>query len=153
MTLVKFRNQHPAATTPFSTLFNEFFNGGQADLRHREMASHNTPAVNVKESPEKFEIEVAAPGFSKENFKLNLNANLLTISGSKEETAADASTAEKARYTRREWQYSQFERSFTLPNSIATEAIGASYENGVLHIVLPKRDEAKEKPARAIEIK
>lgn len=108
----------------------------------------NIPAVNVIENNEGFEIEVAAPGFEKSDFKINLSNNVLTIASHKEEK----SESEK-NYTKKEFSYASFERVFTLPNSVEGERIEASYLNGVLRIAIPKREEAKVKPPKAIEIK
>ncbi|MBC7920767.1 MAG: Hsp20/alpha crystallin family protein [Ferruginibacter sp.] len=110
---------------------------------------HGTlPAVNVVESEDELRVEVAAPGLKKENFKLNVNHNQLTISAVTETNQENTN----GKHTRREFNYGSFQRSFTLPLSVDTEKIGASYVDGVLRISLPKREEAKVKPARAIEV-
>ncbi|KAA0990529.1 Hsp20/alpha crystallin family protein [Dyadobacter aurulentus] len=110
--------------------------------------SGSVPAVNVVESKEGFRIEVAAPGLQKSDFKLNLEKNQLTISAQKEQKTEE----NEEKYTRREFKYNSFQRTFTLPNSIDGEKIEANYSEGILNIALPKREEAKEKPARQIEI-
>lgn len=108
------------------------------------------PAVNVKESDESFEIEVAAPGMNKEDFKVNLENNVLTISSEKREERKEE---EKGRYTRREFSYQSFQRSFTIPeNLVEGDKIAAKYCDGVLCIHLPKKEEVKPKPAREIQI-
>ncbi|MES2731886.1 MAG: Hsp20/alpha crystallin family protein [Bacteroidota bacterium] len=120
--------------------------------------NHTLPAVNVLESKEDFRIEVAAPGLKKENFKLHINHNQLTISSEVESTKKTATEEPKVngsadeKYTRREFSYQSFRRSFTLPQTVDTDKINATYIDGVLLITLPKREEAKVKPARAIEI-
>ncbi len=108
----------------------------------------NVPAVNVAETKDGFRIEVAAPGFQKSDIKLNLDGNQLTISAQKESKEQEG--AEK--YTRREFKFSSFRRSFTLPNSIDGSKIEAVYENGILLVTLPRKEEAKVKPSRDIEI-
>lgn len=110
--------------------------------------SGSVPAVNVVESKEGFRIEVAAPGLQKSDFKLNLEKNQLTISAQKEQKSEE----NEEKYTRREFKYTSFQRTFTLPNSVDGEKIEATYSDGILNIALPKREEAKEKPARQIEI-
>lgn len=110
--------------------------------------SATLPAVNVAESKDDFRIEVAAPGLKKENFKLHLDHNRLTISSQVESEQEQ----KQEKYTRKEFSYQSFQRSFTLPQTVDTEKISASYLDGVLLITLPKREEAKVKPARAIEI-
>lgn len=106
------------------------------------------PAVNVVESKEGFRIEVAAPGLQKSDFKLNLEKNQLTISAEKEQK--EENNDEK--YTRKEFKYTSFQRTFTLPNTVDGDKVEANYADGILSIVLPKREEAKEKPARLIDI-
>lgn len=106
------------------------------------------PAVNVVESKEGFRIEVAAPGLQKGDFKLNLEKNQLTISAEKEQKEENANE----KYTRKEFKYTSFQRTFTLPNTVDGDKIEANYADGILSIALPKREEAKEKPARLIEI-
>lgn len=110
--------------------------------------SGSVPAVNVVENTEGFRIEVAAPGLQKSDFKLNLEKNQLTISAQKEQKSEE----ENEKYTRREFKYTSFQRTFTLPNSVDGDKIEANYAEGILSIALPKREEAKEKPARQIEI-
>jgi HSP20 family protein len=108
------------------------------------------PAVNVKESDEAFEIEVAAPGMNKDDFKVNLENNVLTISSEKKE---EKKHEEKGRYTRREFSYQSFQRSFTIPeNLVEGDKITAKYFDGLLCIKLPKKEEVKPKPAREISI-
>lgn len=106
------------------------------------------PAVNVVENENGFRIEVAAPGLQKSDFKLNLEKNQLTISAEKEQKEEE----KNEKYTRKEFKYASFQRTFTLPNTVDGDRIEANYADGILSIALPKREEAKEKPARLIEI-
>ncbi|MBE0660945.1 MAG: Hsp20/alpha crystallin family protein [Bacteroidales bacterium] len=106
------------------------------------------PSVNIVEGKNDFRIEVAAPGLEKKDFKINLENNVLTISSEKE--VKDEQADDK--YMRREFSYSSFQRSFALPNTVEAEKINANYKNGVLNLVIPKKEEAKEKPARTISI-
>lgn len=134
------------------SLIENFFGRDINDLFNTNMSSfHNVPAVNVVEHQDGFRIEVAAPGLKKEDFKLNLNHNNLTISGS-QETEKEESDKAGEKYTRREFSYSSFQRTFTLPTSADTDNIQASYVDGVLKIDVPKREEAKAKPPRQIQI-
>ena len=129
-------------------LYNGFF-GKEAMNEFFAPASTGTiPAVNVLENKEGFKIEVAVPGLEKSDFKLKLEKNQLTISAQKEQKEEE--TNEK--YSRREFKYSSFQRTFTLPNSVDGEKITASYADGILKVELPKREEAIEKPLREIEI-
>jgi len=144
MSLVKFSNQYPS-------LFGRFFENDLFDWSNRNYSNTDTtlPSVNVKESTEGFEVEMAAPGFEKKDFKIELNHELLTISSEKR---VENEIKNGQQFTRREFSYQSFSRSFTLPNSADGEKIGAKYENGILKISIPKKDEAKPKPARQISI-
>ncbi|QIP17308.1 Hsp20/alpha crystallin family protein [Spirosoma aureum] len=97
------------------------------------------PAVNVKEDTDGYQIDVAAPGLKKEHFKLSLHNGKLTVSTQQQEKT------EPGQYTKREFSYHAFSRSFWLPDSFDKEQIQARYEDGILHIVLPKKEEAKPK--------
>ena len=130
-------------STGFPSLMEDFFNDF---LTTRTQIS--TPAVNVRETDNEFHIEVAAPGMSKGDFNINVENNVLTISAEKEEKKES-----EEKYSRREFSYASFQRSFTLPNYVEAEKIGASYKDGVLDINIPKKDETKTKPSRRIEIK
>ena len=106
------------------------------------------PSVNIIEGKEDFRIEVAVPGLDKKDFKIDLNNNVLVISSEKE--VKNEQTDEK--YMRKEFSYSSFQRSFTLPNSVDAEKINAAYKDGVLNVTIPKKEDAKEKPPRTIKI-
>jgi len=111
--------------------------------------STTLPSVNIKETAENYEVEVAAPGMAKNDFQITLDGNLLTISSSKEHNE----TSREEFFTRREFSYQSFQRSFELPKNVVDEEhITARYENGLLHLSIPKKEEAKQKPPRMIEI-
>jgi HSP20 family protein len=110
--------------------------------------AETTPSVNVREKNDSYVVEVAAPGLKKEDFKVNLDNDILTISSEKEMKTED----QDERFTRREFSYSSFERSFTLPNTAEAEKIEAKYENGILGIKIPKKEVAIRKPAKQIKI-
>jgi HSP20 family protein len=128
--------------------FNGFFGNNLLNEFYTPAFAGTVPAVNVLENQKGFKIEVAAPGLQKGDFKLNLDKNQLTISAQKEQNEEESTE----KYTRKEFRYSSFQRTFTLPNSIDSEKIAATYTDGILSVTLPKREEAKEKPAREIEI-
>ena len=140
-TIVKNINGYP-------NLVNSFFNKDLMDERFAPAYQGTAPAVNIVESAEGYRIEVAAPGLQKSDFKLNLDHNRLTISAEKE----NKSEEQNEKYTRREFSYSSFQRTFTLPGAVDSEKINATYVDGILQVALPKREEAKVKPARTIEI-
>ena len=146
MTLVKW-NSNGNGSPAFSNLLESFFGKDLGEFVGRDYATA-IPAVNVVETTEKFTVEVAAPGLKKENFHINLNNNLLTIASSYEKSNEEA----KGKYTRKEFGYTSFQRSFTLPTTVDSSKIEASYKEGILYVYLPKREEAKEKPARQINI-
>ena len=130
----------------FPALMNEIFKpdwfGGM------ENYATNSPAVNIKDNEKNFELELSVPGRNKEDFNIDVDNDLLTVSY--EVKAAEAT--EKENYTRREFRFNSFKRTFTLPDSVNAEQIEASYENGILKFVLPKREEALPKPKRVIEL-
>jgi len=134
------------------SLFNEFFAKDIWDWGQGNSSSTNTtiPAINVKETNDHFEVEVAAPGMKKDDFKVELDGNMLTISSEMKNEWEDK---EGERYTRREFSYQSFQRSFQLPRDVVDEnKIEAKYENGVLRLVIPKKEHAKQRPPRMISI-
>ena len=146
MTLIKWKNNftNPATQNTFSDFFNDFFNDS---LMERDYFK-SVPAVNISDRANDFLIEMAAPGFSKEDFTVNVENEVLTISAEKKNEKKD----ENSRYTRKEFQYSTFKRTFTMPENVEADKIGAEYKEGVLSLILPKKEEAKVKPAREIKI-
>lgn len=106
------------------------------------------PAVNVKEKDNAFEVELAAPGLSREDLKIDIENKVLTISSEKKEEKTDKDNG----YTRKEFSYNAFRRSFTLPENINEEQIKASYQDGILKLNIPKTDMKIQKPKKAIEI-
>jgi HSP20 family protein len=134
------------------SLLEDFFNRDWADstLANRSYSA-TMPAVNVRETADDYIIDVAAPGMKREEFKVELDNNVLTISSQREdnqETGGDSID-----YSRREFNYQSFQRSFTLPeNKVEGDKISARYTDGILHITVPKKDEAKVKPVKQISI-
>ena len=131
------------------SLFDRFFNSGLMDWNLTNYSNATLPAVNVKETEDEYILEVAAPGMSKKDFKVNFQKNVLTISSEKEEEKKE----KEDNYTRREFCYQSFQRSFTVPASdVNSDKITACYDDGILSVKLPKREEIKPKPAREIKI-
>ncbi len=140
------------SNTFFPSFWDNFLSKEMMDWGSNNFSSTDTtlPAVNVKETDDAFEIEVAAPGMTKKDFKVNLENNVLTISSERKEEKKEE---EKGRFTRREFSYQSFQRSFTIPeNMVEGEKISAKYNDGLLSIHLPKREAVKPKPAREIAI-
>lgn len=106
------------------------------------------PAVNIRENERDFQLDLAIPGRKKEDFNIEVEKDVLTVSA---EQRADE-TFQEENYTRREFSYSAFKRAFTLPETVNVDAVNATYEDGVLRFVLPKKEEALPKPKRLIEI-
>jgi HSP20 family protein len=127
----------------FSDLVDEMFNSERVSANQY----YAIPPANVIESKFDFRIEIAAPGFEKSDFKIDLDKNLITISLDK---TVDENSDEK--YNMKEYNFNSFKRSFRISDKINTEKINAIYKNGLLQLTLPKREEAVEKPAREIEI-
>lgn len=106
------------------------------------------PAVNIKESADEFFLEIAVPGMKKSDFNIDVDNKVLSISS---ETREEQEHKEE-NYTRREFGYSSFKRTFTLPDTIESDKISAQYKEGILTVHLPKKEEAKDKPAKRITI-
>lgn len=144
MTLLKkSRNVFPQS---FSDLFEDdpFWNF------RTESLGKWIPAVNVKDNPDGYLVDMSVPGFEKDSFKVELDGDILTVHGEvKKET-----TEEEQNYTRREFTSNSFKRSFTLPDHADTENIACTYENGILKLSIPKKSEEPQKPSKkSISIK
>ena len=134
MTLVKVNNR------PFGNLFNDFLNEFPVSPRGLGHELFAFPQANIHETPEAFHLELNVPGRSKEDFKVQVEKGLLTISYEKKEE-----TTQKDDYktVRREFDYKSFKRSFSVDDHIDVDGIQAKYENGILKLLLPKKEEAK----------
>lgn len=123
------------------SFFEDFFNKPLLSLFDGGLSSRmmNVPAVNINERKDDYLVSMAAPGLKKEDFKIDVEGSLLTISSEKE----DEKEEKEEKYTRQEYSYSSFERSFTLPDEVNKDKIEARYQDGVLKLVLPKKEEAK----------
>lgn len=146
MTLVKFANgRKNLAVNPF---FNDVFDSILNDSFLSDKAASRVPAVNIAETENEFHIELAAPGLKKEDFKINLDKNQLTISSEKKTENVD----EGKKYSKKEYSYNSFVRSFTLPETVDHAKIEAEYTDGVLKLNVAKKEEAKVQ-AREIAVK
>lgn len=153
MTLVKFRNR------PFGSLLSQdffdidnFFDNRlwKSDIMDTEFWNGKTvePALNIKDAKDHYEIELAAPGFTKKDFTVTIEDGCLNISAEKQVSEEE----KKKDYTRREFNYAAFERSLQLPENVKEEAVEAKYKDGILSFNLKKKEEAKKKPPKVIEI-
>ena len=147
MTLVRWNQNGNANVPAFSNLLENFFGRDLTDFVGRDFAT-SVPAVNVVETAEGYKVEVAAPGLKKENFQIDFHNHVLTIASKTEHSAEET----KGKYARKEFGYTSFRRSFTVPNTVEPDKITANYTDGILNVHLPKREESKEKPARQIDI-
>ncbi|RUT73452.1 Hsp20/alpha crystallin family protein [Ancylomarina longa] len=135
----------------FPSLFDNFFSRDWMDWTNSNYSSLNTtlPAINVRENKKEFVIELAAPGMSKEDFKINLENDQLSISSQKKEEKE----TKDAHYSRKEFSYQSFQRSFQLPmNKVDSKSIVANYKNGILFVQLPKKEKVITNASRVIEI-
>lgn len=148
MSLIK-KNRNSFNAIP--ALFDDFLGRELFNWDNTNYSATQTtiPMVNIKESAENFDVEVAAPGMDKKDFKIQLDNNLLTISSQKE----TSEESEHNGYNRREFSYQSFRRSFILPKDVVDqEGITAGYENGLLRLTIPKKEEIKQKGPRLIEV-
>lgn len=134
------------------SLFDDFFTRDLFNWNAGNFSNGNTlPAVNIRETGNSFEIEVAAPGMKKSDFKVELDNDQLVISAQQEKKNDEKDR--EGNYTRREFSYQTFRRSFSLPERLVeNEKISAKYHDGILHITVPKTEEAKVRPPKQIQI-
>ena len=135
------------------SLLDDFFGRDWLDstLGNWKMQGATLPAVNVRETNDSYMIEVAAPGMKRDDFKVELDNNVLTISSQREESHEEKD--HNGQFTRREFSYQSFSRSFSLPeNKVKGDEISARYADGILYITVPKTEEAKVKPAKQISV-
>jgi len=140
MTLIKRTNPF----LPVSNFLDDFF-ADDVDI-FRKMQT--VPSINIKERAEDFLIEMAAPGLKKEDFDIDLDNNVLTISCEKQIEEND----ENEKFTKREFSYSTFKRVFTIPETADIEKINAEYVDGILTVIIGKKPEAQIKPKKKIDI-
>jgi HSP20 family protein len=133
MTLVKVNNR------PFGNLFNDLFNEFPVAARSLGQELFAFPQTNIHETPDAYHLELNVPGRSKEDFKIQVEQGLLTISFEKKEE----NNADDYKTIRREFDYKSFKRSFSVDDKINVDGIEAKYENGVLKLLLPKKEESK----------
>ena len=149
MSIIK-RNGNSFGNLP--SLFDDLLTRDLWDwgLTNNSSTGTTLPAVNIRETADHFVVEMAAPGMKKEDFKVQLDGNMLTINSEKKHEHEEK---DGERYTRREFSYQSFTRSFQLPKDVVDEEqIKASYQDGMLQLTIPKKEEAKQKPPKMIEI-
>lgn len=133
-------------TPTFPSLFDDFFKPWRdwsLDFNGGRSFAATVPAVNVSEDKDNYKVSLAAPGLKKNDFKIDVEGNVLTISAETEEEKEE----KNGRFSRQEYNYSSFSRSFNLPETIRKDKIEAQYEDGVLSLKLPKKEEARKDTA------
>jgi len=144
MTLI--RRNYSDLPSMAAGMLDDFFSSEFTDFpKFRQTA--NLPKVNIAELENAYRIEMAAPGFEKEDFKIDLDNDVLTLSAENKDDET-----QKISYTKKEFHYSSFKRSFTLPETADVEKISAKYENGILVVEIAKKEEAVLKPKKSISI-
>lgn len=135
MTLVKFNNKTRNTAPYFNNVFDSLF----SDALNKNYGINKVPHVNIYESANAYKIELAAPGLNKEDFKIDLKKDNLSVWAEKKVEENDV----QKDFTRKEFEYSSFARSFVLPEGVDVDQISAEYINGILNITIGKKDEAK----------
>lgn len=150
MNLVRFSNPHYRVNR---SLVDELFDSLLKNDAHESHVNNclKQPATNVFETEEDFKIEVLLPGFSKEDLKMNYHKDLLTVKVEKEEKEKENAQVEY-KYAHREFEKFSFEKQFKIPNTVNIDGIEAKFENGILNIMLPKKEEALEKAPVEIKV-
>lgn len=134
----------------FPSVLSDFFDYDKFfDNRWSEREFRNTlPAVNIRETDKQYHIEFAAPGFAKTDFKIDVDHHVLTVSAEKKKQTGD----DNKRFTRQEFSYTTFSRSFTLPETVDTEKIDANYNEGLLTLRIPKKEELQRAGKKQIRV-
>lgn len=141
--LAKLNERMPTVFDDFFKPWNEWFDGGIWGK------ANTIPAVNIIENKDEYLVSLAVPGMKKDDFRIDVDGNMLTISSEKEETKEE----KDKKFTRKEYNFTSFSRSFTLPEEIFKDKIEAKYEDGVLRIMLPRKEELKKLTAKHIAVK
>ncbi|MBC8047865.1 MAG: Hsp20/alpha crystallin family protein [Fimbriimonadaceae bacterium] len=147
MTMLSIRKRPQGVPTLFN-VFEDFFN---SNFPEKFMEDRGTfiPSVNVTESEKNYKIEFAVPGFTKQDFNVDIEKDYITVSGKKE----DSKETTEGKYTRKEFSSGSFKRTFSIPENTDSEKIDAVYENGILNLILPKKETKIENSIKKIEVK
>lgn len=141
--LTRLNESMPSVFDDFFKPWTDLFDNGSCNMRPL-----NIPAVNITEHPNEYLLSLAAPGMKKDDFKIDVDGNILRIRSEKEENKED----KNKKFSRKEYSYSSFSRSFSLPEEIRQEKINAKYEDGVLKISLPRKEESKKPATKKIAV-
>lgn len=147
MTLVEAKRRKKLLPDLWEDFFNDrFFNAPFLSMNRSDLSV--VPDANIIENPDNFQIELAAPGLEKKDFKVEMQNGSLSISAEKEEEKKE----ENKNFRRREFSFSSFTRSFTLPENILKDKIDAKYESGVLKLTIPKKEVSPAEPVKEIKV-
>ncbi|UJH92616.1 Hsp20/alpha crystallin family protein [Antarcticibacterium sp. 1MA-6-2] len=133
---------------PSTSSVDQFLNDSIFNWRNEMNGFNNAPRVNIAETDEEFKVEMAAPGMKRDDFHVELDNDILVIWSE----SSDEKEEQNSSYTRREFNYGSFRRIFHLPNTVEADKIKAKYQDGLLSLLIPKKEEAKRKPPRTIKI-
>lgn len=133
---------------PSTSFFDDFLTRELFNWSGLANDGGSVPQVNIVENDDEFRVEMAAPGMSKKDFNVQLDNDMLTIQSARQESQED----QENNYARREFSYKSFKRSFYLPNTVEADKIKATYRDGILSLVIPKKEEARRKPVKTIDI-
>lgn len=147
MTMVSLKRRPNGMPSVFN-IFDDLFTSNWPSKFMEETGTF-IPSVNVKEDDKNFRLEFAVPGFEKKDFDINIEKDFITVSAKKEMN----NEVKEENYTRREFSFESFERTFAIPETVNAEKIEAVYENGILNVVLPKKEVQVQKPVTKVEIK
>ena len=149
MTMIKVRPETGRVTLPrFSNMLENIFENDFPSFFNNEWVRNVGPSVNIRDTKDAYMLDLSAPGFNKDSFKVKVEDNILTISAEAKEEKME----EGEKFTRKEFSHSSFTRSFTLPKIVVADKIVAGYENGILQVTLPKVEEAKAKGTIEVKI-
>ena len=137
-----------SSVVPSFSMLDDIFRNDWLDHSKKSFSEFSLPAVNIKELEGTYKIELAVPGMEKNNFKIEVENDLLTVSSELENKVEN----KEENYTRKEFHFQSFSRSFNLPKNIDGEGIAASYKDGILSITVPKLEEAKLKSSKVINV-
>ena len=156
MMLMNFRPVKPVRRVrrpqdPLDRMVNDLFKSFEKDIHFKAPVANlkRQPAVNVLENEDAFLLEIAAPGFNKDQFEMKVEKDVLTIEA---KASRESETPEQTVYKVREFVFNDFKKAFTLPEIVNVEVISAKFEDGILTVTLPKKEEAKPLPPKQIEI-
>jgi HSP20 family protein len=151
-TLTKSGSRNRPSLSRFNSPLDRFFRNDLFDLWNGDTPLETVPSINITEEQNSFKVEMAAPGMKKDDFNIDIDDNLITISSEKETETGNGNGKESRNYTFREYNYSKFSRSFTIPDSADANKITAKYTDGILTLTIPKRPEQLKHKSQKIKV-